>query len=85
MPMPNHKELPMRDKDCPEDFSWFTNPLDWRPIERLMLLAALVMLAPVLFGGALAFALAFAPEYINPKVGYGLLTLYATQFVARVF
>ena len=85
MPMPNHKELPMRDKDLPEDFSCFTNPLDWRPIERLMLLAALVMLAPVLFGGALAFALAFAPEYINPKVGYGLLTLYATQFVVLGF
>ena len=85
MPMPDHKSSSMRERDFPEDFSWFTNPLDWRPIERLMLLAALVMLAPTLFGGALAFALAFAPEYINPKVGYGLLALYATQFVVLGF
>jgi len=81
MSMPDHKNSRRRERDFPDDFSWFSNPLDWRPIERLILLAALVMLAPILFGGALAFALAFAPEYINRGVGYGLLTLYATQFV----
>jgi hypothetical protein len=54
----------------------FTNPLDWRPIDRLILLAALVMLAPVIFAVALAGALFLTPEYLALPVAWTLLGLY---------
>lgn len=67
-----------------DDFTWFSNPLDWRPIDRLILLGALTLLAPGMFGGVLWATLVFAPEYLVPDVtqammiffiGHGLLLL----------
>lgn len=54
----------------------FTNPLDWRPIDRFILLATLVMLAPVTFAVALAGALFLTPEYLALPIAWTLLGLY---------
>lgn len=56
---------------------WMTNPMDWRPIDRFILLASLVMLAPFCFGIALLAGLAAAPEYFNHDIARALLALYA--------
>lgn len=75
----------------PADFTWISNPLDWRPIDRHILLAALVMIAPALFGGALLASLLLTPRYIAPDVGYPLLAFYGLHanvlgfFLARAF
>lgn len=55
----------------------WTNPLDWRPIDRHMLLGAILMLVPLVFGGWLSFTLWLAPDYLNHKVAIALLVLYA--------
>lgn len=55
---------------------WLTNPLDWRPIDRFILLAGLVMLTPVTFGIALAGAIALTPQYLALPVAWTLLGLY---------
>lgn len=65
----------------PEDFSWLSNPLDWRPIDRCILLASLVMLAPLLFGSALLATMYITPEYVEPRAAYALLWLYALHAV----
>ena len=57
--------------------AWFTNPLDWRPIDRFMLLASLVLLLPGLCGLALLSTLVVAPDYLDPAVARSLLGLYA--------
>lgn len=56
---------------------WMTNPMDWRPIDRFILLASLVILAPLCFGVALLAGLAAAPEYFDHDIARGLLILYA--------
>lgn len=60
-----------------EDFTWLSNPLDWRPIDRFILLGALLMIAPALFGFALLAAMAFAPEYLASTIARLLLAMYA--------
>lgn len=55
---------------------WMTNPMDWRPIDRFLLLASLVILAPLCFGIALLAGLNTAPEYFNHDIARGLLFLY---------
>lgn len=60
-------------------FSWFSNPLDWRPIDRLILLGALVMIAPALFGGSLLATLYLAPNYLQPAFIDPLLGFYAVH------
>lgn len=60
-----------------EDFTWLSNPLDWRPIDRFILLGALLLIAPVLFGFALLAAMAFAPDYIGITIARLLLAMYA--------
>lgn len=59
-----------------EDFTWLSNPLDWRPIDRFILLGALLLIAPVLFGFALLAAMAFAPDYIGFTIARLLLVMY---------
>jgi diguanylate cyclase len=61
----------------PDDFTWRSNPLDWRPIDRLILLAALVLIAPLLFGTTLLAALLLAPDYLMQGTTCLLLGLYA--------
>lgn len=58
---------------------WMTNPMDWRPIDRFILLASLVILAPFCFGIALLAGLNTAPEYFNHDIALGLLVLYAAH------
>lgn len=52
------------------------NPMDWKAIDRFILLAALVLLAPVGFGAALLVTDIVAPEHINQTYVPGLLWLY---------
>ena len=58
-----------------------TNPMDWRAIDRLILLAALVLLAPVGFGAALLVTDIVAPEHINQNYVPGLLWLYGLHIL----
>lgn len=56
---------------------FLTNPLDWRPIDRHLLLGGLVMIAPLLLGGWLFGALQLAPEYLHRGAADALLAGYA--------
>lgn len=60
-----------------------SNPLDWSPIDRLILLACLVSIAPVLFGGALIAALVLTPDYLHVSVAMALLLVYAVHFSSQ--
>jgi diguanylate cyclase len=55
---------------------FMTNPLDWRPIDRHLLLGGLVMIAPLLFGGWLWGALQLAPDYLHHRPAAALLAGY---------
>lgn len=62
----------------PPTLRW-TNPLDWRPIDRHLLLGAMLMLVPLVLGGWLAATLWLAPEYLNHGIATALLALYLVQ------
>lgn len=55
------------------------NPMDWRPIDRLILLAFLVLVAPVGFGAALWTISVAAPQYLNEPLVPFLFTGYAAH------
>lgn len=57
------------------------NPMDWKAIDRFILLAALVLLAPVGFGAALLVTDIVAPEHINQTYVPGLLWLYGIHIL----
>ena len=57
------------------------NPMDWRAIDRFILLAALVLLAPLGFGAALLVTDIVAPEHINQTYVPGLLWLYGIHIL----
>jgi diguanylate cyclase (GGDEF)-like protein len=61
----------------PKGHSWFSNPLDWSHIDRLILLAGMVLLVPLFFGGVLALTLLLAPEWLNPRVAVPMFALHA--------
>ena len=63
------------------EFTWLSNPLDWRAIDRLILLGALVMLAPSLFGATLVAAMVLTPDYLHLAVAQPLLVLYVLHFL----
>ncbi|MDO8267336.1 MAG: GGDEF domain-containing protein [Moraxellaceae bacterium] len=65
----------------PDDFSWFSNPLDWRAIDRLILLASLVMIAPVMLGATLLTAMWLTPRFIDHGVGVWLLAFYVVHAI----
>lgn len=65
----------------PDDFSWISNPLDWRAIDRLILLASLVMIAPVMLGATLLAAMWLTPRFIDHGVGVWLLAFYAVHAI----
>lgn len=65
----------------PADFSWFSNPLDWRAIDRLILLGWLVMLAPGMFGLTLLAAMVLTPDYLHIGVAQPLLALYGLHLL----
>jgi len=60
---------------------WMTNPMDWRPIDRFILLASLVILAPLCFGITLLAGLSAVPEYFDHDIARGLLALYLVHLV----
>jgi diguanylate cyclase len=62
----------MTERSC-----FITNPLDWRPIDRHLLLGSLVMIAPLLFGGWLCSARWLAPDYLHAGPTSLLLAAYA--------
>ena len=67
------------------------NPMDWQPIDRLILLALLVLFAPVCFGLVLIVTNEVAPEYLNQTLvpwllwGYALHTLILVGMVFAAF
>ena len=63
------------------DLTRIQNPMDWRAIDRFILLAALVLLLPVLMGSSIAYALIFAPEYLVTSYALALLGLYAVHII----
>ncbi|HET8731085.1 MAG TPA: GGDEF domain-containing protein [Moraxellaceae bacterium] len=66
-----------KDAAEPEGFALLSNPLDWRTIDRLILLGALTMLAPCLFGVVLWLAGHRVPEFFRPGPLQALLSFYA--------
>ena len=62
----------------------FSNPLDWSPIDRQILLGSLLILAPLSFSVWLLATLALAPAYLDKDVTWLLLALYAVQLVALI-
>ncbi len=60
---------------------WMSNPMDWQPIDRFILLGSLVLLAPGCFGIGLLWANWLAPEYFNAAIMQALLTLYAIHIL----
>ena len=71
--------------------SWLSNPLDWAPIDRLILLAGMTLLIPLFFGGALLLALILAPHWLRSGVAVPLLMFYFAYtlllggFILRAF
>jgi diguanylate cyclase (GGDEF)-like protein len=61
--------------------AWFTNPLDWRPIDRQILLGLLVLLAPGLIGLGLGLVLLIAPKYLHMEVIGPLLMLFGLHLL----
>lgn len=59
----------------------WSNPLDWRPIDRHILLGSLLMLVPLVFGGWLVAVLWQAPEYLRRSVAMALLALFVLHAV----
>ncbi|MEK9712693.1 MAG: GGDEF domain-containing protein [Thalassolituus sp.] len=65
-------------------FTSITNPMDWQAIDRFILLATLVLLAPVGFGAMLWVTNQYAPEYLNQTLVPYMLWGYAAH-VAILF
>lgn len=79
--MPHQTKAPAPTTIAPAEFTWLSNPLDWRPIDRFILLASLVMLAPVLFFAVLLVAVSLAPDSLDPDIARVLLILYACHAI----
>jgi len=57
------------------------NPMDWKPIDRLILLATLVLLAPLSFSLYLWSANLLVPEWLNQPLVYFLTGLYTIHIL----
>ena len=57
-------------------YSLISNPMDWKAIDRFILLASLVLLAPTSFGITMWMAYAMVPEWLNPTLVHWLSGLY---------
>lgn len=58
-----------------------SNPMDWQPIDRLILLACLVLFAPVGFGSVLLVTNYQAPQYLNQSLVPILLWAYGLHAI----
>lgn len=68
----------------PKRHSWFSNPLDWAHIDRLILLAGMVLLVPIFFGGVLALTMLLAPEWLNLRVALPMFILHASYLAVML-
>ena len=66
------------------EHSWLSNPLDWPHIDRMILLALLVLLTPVFLGGALLGVYLVAPEWFVRPIAIALLSFYGILLAALV-
>ncbi|MCC2636847.1 MAG: diguanylate cyclase [Moraxellaceae bacterium] len=64
-----------------DPIAWWTNPLDWRPLDRMILLGLLVMLAPGLMGVVIGLAMLRSPEYLHLEVARPLMAVYGLHLV----
>ncbi|EDY86035.1 diguanylate cyclase [gamma proteobacterium HTCC5015] len=64
--------------------SRFSNPMDWKAIDRFILLGSLVLLAPLLFAISILVVLWVAPSFLNSQVAYALTTLYAAHVLVML-
>ena len=53
-----------------------SNPMDWKAIDRFILLASLVLLAPLSFGVSMWATNILAPEWLNQTLVMMLSVLY---------
>jgi hypothetical protein len=67
-----------------DPINWLSNPLDWRPIDRVTLLALLVILVPVISAPSFALIMVLAPGYLRPEWLWPLQALYGLHFVLLV-
>ncbi|MEH6783100.1 MAG: GGDEF domain-containing protein [Alcanivorax jadensis] len=77
-------QQPELSSSLPEDtdtHSWLSNPLDWPHIDRMILLASLVLICPVALGGWLIGVAWVAPDWVNRPVVYALLTLFGCHIL----
>ena len=61
-----------------------SNPMDWRPIDRFILLACLVILAPLSFGSTMWIANTQVPEWLNQPLVSVLTVLYIGHIAVMV-
>ena len=64
---------------------WVANPLDWPQIDRMILLALLVLLSPVGFGGTLLGVYLVSPGWLVRPVAILLLFLYGFHIMALLY
>lgn len=57
--------------------SWYSNPLDWPHIDRMILLAALIGMSPFLISGGIAWLYWVSPDLLNVPVALGYIALQA--------
>ncbi|MFP6844652.1 MAG: GGDEF domain-containing protein [Thalassolituus sp.] len=60
------------------------NPMDWRAIDRYILLSALVFLAPACFGISLWVTNVLAPEYLNQSLVPYMLWMYGIHILVLI-
>lgn len=65
--------------------SWLSNPLDWPHIDRMILLALLVLLTPVFLGGALLGVYLVAPGWLIRPLAVALLSFYGILLLTLLF
>jgi diguanylate cyclase (GGDEF)-like protein len=56
--------------------SWLSNPLDWSQIDRMILLAVLILVSPVLISGGLILLYYLEPQQLVLPVTLSLLGMY---------
>jgi diguanylate cyclase (GGDEF)-like protein len=61
-----------------------SNPMDWRAIDRCLLLASLVFLAPACFGSAIWVTNILAPEYLNQTLVPYMLWMYGIHILVLI-
>lgn len=77
--------LRMKSASDNKPHSWFSNPLDWRQIDRMLLLSSMVALVPAYFGGVLLLTLIVAPTWLHARIAYPMLAVYFAYLATLVW